>query len=402
MRVAVATAVASVLCAAAQEQSPNVRFDSEPEPAHNIILRVVRVTPDWHSFVHNGGGWSSAVPVKESDHLKYFEATIWEENGAIHLYEFDNSFEQHLGRLGWTPEQWSDHRESYRVMQVSGMPEAYTAERSLFILEAFKGFVSYIVARYPDSSHHLMYSGHGGPGGRLFAALLYYRDAGELLSYWTAALGRALGVVDMGGPCTKGSFSDLKNFCEYARYYIASDIPNGGYTLDDWTKEKWDETVYALQYHRLFAENLVTQKEVVEALPSVVGQLTTLLSGRQLPLPETSRSKLQTVLERRVDLMRKRYEYSRRNMTESGKMQANYLYSCREFGSFSERFLAFLRGTQASYTPADDLLQFLREQGAGDVLIEAFEHVIAHRADNKDFFAWTEERNGMLMPVNEY
>ena len=37
-------------------------------------------------------------------------------------------------------------------------------------------------------------------------------------------------MIDMGGPCTKGSFSDLDNFSDYATYYVASDLPNGGYT----------------------------------------------------------------------------------------------------------------------------------------------------------------------------
>ena len=61
------------------------------------MLRVVRVTPDWHGYDISGGGWPSAVPVKESEFLKYFEVAIWEETEAIHLYEFNNNFDPNLG-----------------------------------------------------------------------------------------------------------------------------------------------------------------------------------------------------------------------------------------------------------------------------------------------------------------
>ncbi len=339
------------------------------EPTHHVILRVVLVTPDWHEYVHNGGGWPSAVSVKESESLKYFEAAIWEETRAIHLYEFDNDFEPFLN--GRTPEQWVAHRESYRVMQVPGMPhpppdDYYSPEISLFIREAFKDFSTYIVSRYPDSGHHLMFHGHGGPGGRLFAAQLSYADANETLAHWTAALGRSLGVIDMGGPCTKGGVEDLINFCQHARFYVASDLPNGGYTMDDWTREKYDETNPELQFHRLFA---------------------------------TAR-RLRAALVGRIDLKRKDYEYSRQNMTQFQVMQANYLYSCRAFTPFSEQFLAFLDDTsRASWSYGDDLLEFLQTNGAGAGLLKAFQRVISHRADNKDFFEWPETRNGVLMPT---
>ncbi len=59
------------------------------------------------------------------------------------------------------------------------------------------------------------------------------RDADAFLATWTGRLGKPLGVVDMGGPCNKGGYEDLANFCKHARYYVASDLPNGGYSTDD-------------------------------------------------------------------------------------------------------------------------------------------------------------------------
>ena len=346
-------------------------------PEHHVILRVVHVTPDWHEYDIWAGGWPSAVPVRESTRLKYFEAAIWEETQSIHLYEFDNEFDPHLGLTpGVTPQQMTAHRESYRVMQVPGMPQNDSAAgedaRSLFIRTAFEDFVSHIAEKFPDSGHHLMYSGHGGPGGRLFGGQLQYRDAGEMLGYWASLLGRRLGFIDMGGPCNKGSFSDLENFCRYAAWYVASDLPNGGYEFDEWTPERNDETNPELQYHRLFSE--------ADALEE-------LLVGR-------------------IDLLRLRYEYSRVNMTENRTQQANYLYSCTEFMNFGPAFRHFLdeivRREGIFYSSRDDLHDFMERHSAPARLMEGFSHLIAHRADNRDFFQWEQGSNGLLMPADDW
>lgn len=341
-----------------------------PRPTtHNVILRAVYVTPEWQSF-DDSGGWSSAVMVRQSENLKYFEAAIWVEERAIHLYEFDNSFDPFLLN-DRTPEQWVAHRESYRVMRAPGLPlsppdDPYSPQLSLFIREAFKDFASYIVSRYPDSEHHLSFHGHGAPGGRLFEYRLSYEDTDDMLTHWTAALGRPLGVIDMGGPCTKGGYEDLTNFCRHARFYIASDMPNGGYKMDDWTFEKHKETSAELQYHRLFAET---------------GGLREALVGR-------------------VNLRRQHYEYARENIIQAQWMQATYLYSCQEFEPFSRQFLAFLNDTAASWrSRQDDMLEFLETNGAGDALTDAFRRVISHKVDNSDFFEWPEDRNGVLMPA---
>jgi len=38
--------------------------------------------------------------------------------------------------------------------------------------------------------------------------------------------------------------------------------------------------------------------------------------------------------------------------------------------------------------------------GASLSLRQEFLDVIEHKADNKDFFSWTENRNGLTMPSN--
>ena len=329
---------------------------------HNVILRVVRVTPDWMSFadIH---GWDAAAVHKRSQVLQFYEATIWEEVSAVHFYRFPNNYQSNIP--GSAPaEEKIAYREQFLIRKYTDMPEAYTEERSAFLKAAFKDIASHLVRQHPDSDHHLMYSGHGGPGGRLFAALMYPDHANEFLNFWSKSLGRKLGVIDMGGPCTKGSFSDAENFCESTRYYIASDMPNGGYSEDDWSGDKYFETDPETQYHSLFRNG----------------------------------ESIEESLRGRIDLRRKKYEYSRNNMITNQVEQANYLYSCAAFREFTPAFKSFLGSAAIEYSIGDDLYKYMIDNGAMSALVEQFNKVIVHRADNRDFFEWSEVRNGMLMP----
>ena len=134
--------------------------------------------------------------------------------------------------------------------------------------------------------------------------------------------------------------------------------------MDDWTYEKYLETDPESQYHRLFATN----------------------------------DDLEDALIDRIDLRRKDYEYSRNNMVSRSVEQGNYLYSCAEFSTFRSAFAEFL-GQPSVNRSRRDLHQFLVANGAEPDLIEGFERVFVHRADNRDFFEWEVVANGMLSPL---
>ncbi|MQF48936.1 hypothetical protein FIM08_03445 [SAR202 cluster bacterium AC-647-N09_OGT_505m] len=329
------------------------------------------VTTDWTAFAETGG-WTSAIRVKESEVLKNLEVAIWEETSSVHFYALPNNYNAGYGyRPGRTDEQSIAYREQFLIEKYVDMPPSGTEERSDFLKSAFIDIASHLVDQYPNADHHLMYHGHGGPGGALFQGNLSRQDAYSVLESWSQSLGRQLGVIDMGGPCTKGSFSDLENFCEFADYYIASDMPNGGYTMDDWTEEKFLETDPETQYHDLLRSH-VTLEEALKA---------------------------------RIDLKRKRYEYSRNNMVTNQVAQANYLYSCSAFRVFQPDFKLFLSEAGVDYQLEDDLYQFMIDNQASSGLKELFDQVFVRKADNSDFFDWSDASNisndvanGMLMP----
>lgn len=331
----------------------------------NVILRVVRVTTDWMPYASTDG-WTNAVRggSKESEAVKYLEVAIWEEAQSVHLYAFDNAFDPTYGLSpDVTDEQKIAYREQYRLLKIDGLPaEETTLERSAFLKQAFMDIATYIVNQYPNADHHLIYNGHGGPGGRLFERQLYAEDVTAFLAHWTTLLGHKLGVIDMGGPCDKGSIADLRSFCNFSDYYVASDLPNGGYQFDSWTEEQYYSTDPEYQYHTLFAGS----KNLLEVLKS------------------------------RIDLMQQRYEFARQNMTDNKVHQANYLYRCTRFPVFDAALKTFVNGRK-DFTIFDDTYHYLISNSAESGLIEQYNDVIIYQATNKAFFEWEVEHSGLKM-----
>ena len=329
----------------------------------HVILRVVQVTEDWVPF-SDAGGWTQAVLQKESDVLRYYEAAIWEETDSVHLYAFPNDYDGLFGLDEDIPDaDVIAYREQYAISVHSDMPEMWGDRRSDFLRIAFEDFVSRLVELHPEADHHLMYHGHGGPGGNLFAGQLKHDDADAFLATWTRLLGKPLGVIDMGGPCNKGAYDDLANFCRHASYYVASDLPNGGYSEDDWTWEKYHETNPETQYHRLLASNETLEEALIE----------------------------------RVELRRKKYEYSMNNQIRDQVEQANYVYSCARFNDFYEAFELFVDVTTIQ-APSYDLYQLMLDYRAPPALLDRFRDVFVHGVDNRDFFEWEVTANGMISP----
>lgn len=348
--------------------TPAGRRFTKPLERHNVMLRVVRVTPDWMPF-SDTGGWTQAAPTKESAHLRYFEAAIWDETGEIVLYEFPNDYDTayiNRAELNGVPEARREamgaaYREQFRLAEFP-VPDP-EEDRSPALLDAFKAIAEILVARFPDSAHHLNYNGHGAPGGLLFEYQMSVAHANELFEHWTALLGSPLGVIDMGGPCNKGSLEDLRSFCPHAAFYIASDLPNGGWgsshggaTVEEFQKTDWDE-----QYPRLFGEH----------------------------------ADLQTVLAERVHLRRIHYELERESMIHTKTEQANYLYSCAAALDFIERFDRFQANLPQEHDRVYDLYLHLERNDAPESLIQGFRDVIAYGVDNRDFFEWEVDANGI-------
>ena len=325
---------------------------------HTVIVRVVRVTPDWVRYTDTGG-WPQAATIKESEYLKYFEVAIWEETASIHLYEFPNDYDWSYGYRGNTTDDENiAYREQFALEVFTGLPGTdHRDERSEFTRNAFYSFIDIICDRYQESHHGLTFSGHGRPGGALFDASLAPKHVQDMLLYWANRIGKKLAFIDMGGPCNKGGYTDLNTCCPYCEYYIGSDLTNGGYTFDDWTYEKYLETNPDDRYHDLMAGH----------------------------------ASLIEILKARIDIKRTAYEYSRNNMIQNKVEQSQYLYSSENFKEFYDA----IEADGEVYPSRSDLYSFIRE----DVFLrDLFNSVIAHKADNRDFFDWEVEANGILTP----
>lgn len=79
-------------------------------------------------------------------------------------------------------------------------------------------------------------------------------------------------------------------------------------------------------------------------------------------------------------------------MVQNQVMQANYLFDCTNYLTFREALDAFAQNRPINQTR--DLRYNLEQQNATE-LLELFDAMITHSADNKDFFEWPKEHNGV-------
>tara|TARA_R110002167_G_scaffold248003_2_gene453964 strand:+ start:1154 stop:2833 length:1680 start_codon:yes stop_codon:yes gene_type:complete len=325
----------------------------------NILLRATRVTEDWHTYEQTG--FISYISTTTSSNLKGYEAVIWDEVSAVHLYDFEGF--DHAYWYSLPTEDSINYRESFRLLKFENLPliENYD-ERSAFLKTAFIDIALYLTEVHQDADHHFMFLGHGGPGGKLLEAQMSYEDTSDFFQTWTSSLGHNLGLMDLGGPCNKGSMGDLQNFCKFVDYYIASDLLNGGYIPNELTVDQKLGINVELQFHNIFA----TSANLLEVVKS------------------------------RIELKRQRYLYSDLDITANKVEQANYAYSCHSYNRFEKMFIESF-ADRNDFNLNDDLLFYLQKNNATESLLDYFDLLFLHSATTKDFFEWEIESNGMLM-----
>jgi len=333
---------------------------------HYVIIRAVHVEESWLTFVHNGGGFSQAMPTKENDSVKVYDVAIWEDGDAIHVYDFDNTYQPYVLDPYGTPESWTEHRESFLMKAYKGMPQTpRSASRSRFIRNSFIDFFKDIVAKHPDSGYIYIVNGHGGPGGEMFAFNMTPEDSFEMLQSWVTTLGGKLDCIDFGGPCVKSSIGDLATFTPFCDYYVASDLPNGGYTFDNYVHE----------------DNIGTDVDY------------------QYPLILNSSEDLESILTKRIQLKRERYLLSKNNMIQNKVEQANYLFNSEKAQLFLRDFVPFWKGNGSPQM--QDARTFVKNAGQQSI-VQKLDDMIIASADNKDFFNWEVTRNCCLSWVDEF
>lgn len=323
-----------------------------------VVMRVV--VADWVTDQYSSVSWEQAAPIKATADFQWFEATIWTERNAVHLYKFDASFNPAAAST-MTTAQWIAYRESHRVQMFDLPTDVSADQRSRVLRDGFQSFFKTIVTSTPALHYGLRYSGHGSGNGGLFQRLISPADARGFLANVTALIGRPLDFLDLGGNCDEGDAVVMSSFFPYADYIIASDIPIGGYTFDNWTIERFHEVD----------------------------------PDYQLPLILTPTRSIRDGLVTYLDLARRRWEYSKQNMIFTRTKQALSLYRMDQFSRLAQLVSPELKRSGISLSAYNhDLFAFIKSLNRSDIESQ----FLAFRTDyrsNKDFFSWDVDNNGL-------
>jgi hypothetical protein len=175
---------------------PQAQFASRgpvPRPAaatrHFSVLRVVTaggVTDQYGQASWEQSVWppeiGGAYGTGTSSTFQWFEATIWPDQHAVHLYKFNQTFDT-APSLSRSREQWIAHRESYRIAKADFSAGANAAQKSQALRDAFKMFHTVMVSDTPALHYGIRYSGHGSGNGGLFEQQISGPDARDLLDF---------------------------------------------------------------------------------------------------------------------------------------------------------------------------------------------------------------------------
>lgn len=336
--------------------------DKATSAKHCAVLRLV--IADWVPDQYSTESWERAVTIKATDDFQWYEATLWTgEHSSLHLYRFDETFDPNRFST-LSSADWIAYRESYCIYIGSVPPEAAADEKSAYLRDALIQCVRQMVADTPADHYGIRYSGHGTGTGGLMQGQVSPADARLFLADAVTQIGRKLDFIDLGGNCDEGTFRVLANLTPYCDYLVASDLPIGGYTLDDWTEEKWNET--DIDY--------------------------------QLPLILTRGKSIAAALTDYLDLSRQRWVYSRNNMVAGHVLQSLSLYKSDEFSGLQTLVApeAQARGLFNFSPYHNDLYTFIKTTGKPEIEQQFLALRVGYRS-NKDFFDWPADFNGLTI-----
>ena len=299
--------------------------------------------------------------IRVTDDYRYYNFQLHEDTGTLILFAPDNDWEKHARGMG--QRQFEKFRDEYILVKFENMPEFDGTQqshekRSKFIADAFEVFFDKLVELHPNSEFGFQFRGHGSGGGGLMGYRILPGDVFNMLKSWNRSLGRKLLNIDMSWPCKKGSFSDLVNFSPFTKYYLATDLNQGGFSMDNWTYEKYKEC------------NPPLWLEFGDGKPYL------------------------DYVNNELERDRRMYLYSKKNMVEKKIRQSLTCFDCEKFIEFAESFHDSWKYTN-SYGSVD-VRQYIREHVVDNKkLLQLYDDCIVGTVNNKDFFEWSKEANGM-------
>jgi len=209
----------------------NSQLQTNATGPYFLQLSVFKVPASWCAPPCHGPSWENSAekPVRGDKNYGLLEATIWDAENRVALYEFDAEWHkktkavpQTLCDNKWRCQAYKDHREKAKIWEAQIPPGIKDKQKSLWMASKWKEIFAIVLKRNPQH-WGMTYSGHGArASGALFEGVVFKEDAQVLLS--EASKVKKATFLNFGGNCAEGKWNMVQALHPFADYIFASDL----------------------------------------------------------------------------------------------------------------------------------------------------------------------------------
>ncbi len=317
---------------------------------------VIRASLATSKYDEGSGGTMNASPIKDTDCFHLYDVVVWSDR--ISLYKFpDNLTENETeGLQDYSLDEYLEWRESYCLATYEYLESGRYTYRSECLRKAFIDIFQKTYELTPSENMIYFYSGHGVLG----ICGMSEQDTKATLDAAVEAFGHKFALIDFSTNCSMCDTTTLNLYRNYSRYLVASQLDVGGYTMDEWDYDLFNQYNYDAQYYSFFEEN--------QSLPSAC--------------------------IRGMDLTTDYWKLCHDNLVDSQNRQSITLIDLDQTESFFTMFNQLRR--EHPDTDRKDVFQSLLQYGT-EADQDAYHKLVLYYVDNNqpEFFEWEEKLYGL-------
>lgn len=315
-------------------------------------LTLLNVVKTWHG--EDETSWERHISIKETNNYVVYEAAIWDD--YVCLYKFGTEFDSF--KL-----DGQDYRDQFLVSRYEISGGRDSVEGSKDIAEAFKDIFRIMIEESPAKHYGIKCTGHGSGEGYMFTSTMKPNDVQEFLTYAKDLLGRNIDFYDMSTNCNQGSVGMMNAFYPYFDYVLASELPVGGYGIDEEHKKDFINVFDFYKYPEIFSEDITLEEKLIEL----------------------------------VNLKRKSWEYALKDMTSDETKQSLSLLKMDEYKPLLNMVRDEVKDKNIDDIGYNQDFKTIIDNFNNYEIMDRYERLIVLRETNKDFFNWDENTDALVV-----